>query len=501
MPEEEQEGGLNETLERVLGLVRRRRWWILLPACSIALGTIAVVFRLPERYSSEATLVMQQQILQRYVLPTNPTSNAEVIQAMTREVLSRTHLLGIINQFDIYVEQKRNKATPESLVDFMRRDIDIQSLDPRTQTDFNAFKISFTAGSPQLAQMVASRLTQLFIDENVKIRENRAASTSSFLAEQVQAAKRKLAEQEQRLRDFRTRYLGELPEQQGATLGTLTDLRTQLQSTMSSLSRAQEQQASLEGSLSGSLARLQSERAALLAQYTPRHPEVVKKDQEIAKVAAILRRLKGGGAGAERPEALLGPGDVVLSELARQVEANRREIDDLTKTETRLRAEIAQYQNRLNLTPIREQELAAILRDYDVVKQQYTDLQGKQLQSQLATNLEESPESLQFRLVDPPSLPVVPTSPKRLKISLGGFAAGIFLGVALAFLAESRDSSFHSEKSLSQRFALPVVLGVPLLLTPREGRAHTWKRAFGWLAGCVMTLAVFAAEFYVYRHG
>ena len=498
---EEPEASLGETLDRILNLVRRRRRWILVPACSIALGTIAIVLRLPSRYSAEATLVMQQQILQRYVLPANPTSNAEVIESITREVLSRAHLLGIIDEFNLYAKQRRKNATSEALVGLIRHDIDIQSLDPRAQSDFNAFKISFTADRPQLAQTVTSKLVQLFIDENVKLRENRATSTTVFLGDQVEATKRKLMEQEQRLRDFRGRHLGQLPEQEAATLGTLTDLRVQLQNTMNRLGRAEENRASLEASLAGSLARLQSERVTLLTRYTPRHPEVVKKDQQITKTEAVLKSLKGEGGGAETLQSLLSPDDVSLSDFARQVEVNRREIDDLSKGETRLRADIAQCQDRLNLTPIREQELTAILRDYDAVKQQYTDLQAKQVQSQLATNLEESPDSLKFRLIDPPSLPEVPTGPKRLKITLGGIGAGLFLGAALAFLAEGRDRSFHSEKALSQRVALPLVLGVPLLLTPREERACTWKGAAEWLAGSVMTLAVLAAEYYVYRHG
>ena len=438
---EEPEGNITETLERALDLVRKRRRWIFLPACTIALGTIAFVLMLPDRYSSEATLVMQQQVLQRYVLPVTGTSNAEAIQAMTRQVLSRTHLVGIINQFGLYPDAKN--VTVERLAELMRDDISIQSLDPRTQTDFNAFRISFTADSPQVAQMVASRLTQLFIDENLKTRQDQAASTANFLNEQLQVARLKLAEQEQRLRDFKTRNLGELPEQQGVNLGTLTDLRGQLQNSLSNLSRAQLQRATLESSLNGRVARLQADRATLLTLYTPRHPEVLKKDQEIARMEAVLNRLKGETPGADQSQSAPATDDHALAELIRQVEANRREIEDLSKDETRIRAEIGRIQSRLNLTPVRDQELSGILRDYDLFKQQYTDLLNKQLQSQLATSLEESRGGVQFRLVDPPSLPVLPSSPKRMKISLGGAAAGLFLGIALAFLIESRDRSFH----------------------------------------------------------
>jgi polysaccharide biosynthesis transport protein len=490
---------LSESIRRLLNLVVRRRWWILLTACAGALGAIGVLSRLPNRYSSEATLVMQQQV-QRYVLPGALPANAEVVQAITRQVLSRKHLAGIISQFGLYANTARN-VTPEGLAELLRRDIEIESLDPQTQSDFNAFKISFAADSPQLAQRVTSGLTQFFIDENLRTREARAESTSNFLSEQLQTAKEHLAEQERRLRDFKLRYSGELPEQQTANATAMAELRMELQSTTNSLDRVRQQRRSLESLVGGNLARLQSERATLLIRYTPRHADVVRKDREIAQTESVLKVLKGELSavdGAQRPPAAADP---AVAELLRQAEANARELEELSKQETRLRSAIAQSQSRQNLAPIREQELTAISRDYELSRQQYADLLGKQQQSQLATSLEEGRGSVEFRLLDPPSLPVKPSSPKRTKISLGGLIVGIGLGMALAFLANVRDRSFREEKAVRERFALPLVVAVPLLLTASEERSRTWKRTLEWFAGSVMVVGVLIAELYVCRGG
>ena len=176
-------------------------------------------------------------------------------------------------------------------------------------------------------------------------------------------------------------------------------------------------------------------------------------------------------------------------------------METLSNQQKKLKADSEQYQTRLNLTPVREQQLAEILRDYDLFRQDYAGLLNKKLQSQLTTSLEENQEGQQFRLVDPPTLPITPSGPKRLKICLGGMAGGILFGVVLGFLIDTRDRSFHNEKALGQTFALPVVLAMPLVLTPAERRTRGWKRSFEWIAGCVMTLAMFAAEFYIFRHG
>ncbi|MBZ5676609.1 MAG: hypothetical protein LAP61_20415 [Acidobacteriia bacterium] len=497
----EAELSLRETVEDFLDVIARRRWWAFAIACGITLATIGAVLSLPSRYISEALLVVvQQQVSQRYV-PDSATTLAEAIQAMTRNVLSRARLSAIIDEFSLYTKEKQH-LTPDALVELMRKDIDIEFLDPIPgRSDFSAFKISFTANDPYLAREVASRLTSLFIQENVKRRGEQATSTSSFLIERLEAAKQNLAEQEKRLRDVKTRNGGDLPEQQGMNLTSLAELRMQLQTTLSSTRRAQHDRTSLEASIGDRLARIQSERTALLKRFTPKYPEVVKKDQELAKTQALLDGLRAGTLGTLKWQDFGTPDELAVGQLKRQVEANVDEIENLSKEEARLRTEISQVQARLNQTPIVQDQLAAIQRDYDLYKQNYTDLLNKQLQSDLSTKLEENQEGQQFRLLDPPTLPVKPASPQRLKMSLGGTAAGILMGLVFAFVIDSRDQSFHAEKALRQAFAVPLVLSIPLLLTPAEGRARKWKRAFECLAGALVTLVVLASELYVYRHG
>lgn len=495
----ETEDGLDQTMGRLIGLVVRQRWTLTLVSCGIALAAIVVVLRLPDRYTSEATLVVvQQQVSQRYVEPSTSMTVPDAVQAMGRQVLSRSRLMGIIDEFGLYANV-RNRLTPEQIVAVMRQDVVVEPVD-ESRGNFSAFRISFTAGNAQTAQAVTGRLTTLFIEEQSKTRSNQAATTTNFLKEQLEAAKQRLKAQDESRRTFKTQHLGELPERQSVNFEMLTELRSQLQTVTTGLSRVQQQRLSLQASIGESLARLQAERAKLLTRYTPRYSEVVNKDQEIAKVVALLERLKTQTPGGDRAPGL-AVDDPTLSPRLSQVEANQSETETLIKEERRLKAEVAQYQNRLNLTPVREQQLGEILRDYDLYAQNVRELQSKLLQAQQATSVEEQHEGQKFRLVDPPTLPVIPSSPNRLIISLGGIGAGLAIGLALAFLRDSRDRSFHSENELSQPFPVPLVLSVPLLLTPAEERGRKWKRAYEWSAGCAIILAVVVAEFYVYRHG
>jgi succinoglycan biosynthesis transport protein ExoP len=511
------EPSLNQTFDRLRSIVVRRRWWILLAASGTTFATLFLLSLLPNRYRSEATLlVTQQQVPERYVLPTTTTDIRAALQATTEEVLSRARMLGIIDEFGLYAGTKA-RLSPEGLLARMRSNIEIVPIDgpEGPGRGVNSFKISFTGTSPEQAREVTSRLTSLFIQQNTETREHQATTTTTFLQEQLEAARLKLEVSEKEVGDYKLHHLGELPEQQQGNLAILTGMQGQLQNTLSSLNRAREQRQYLE-SLSdnsglvvqGDLARLQSQKEDLLLRYTPEYPAVKRLDRKIAQTEALLKMARK----SETPESRTASSDPSLgitadasmAQVNGQLEANRLEINNLTKDERRLEAAIEEYQSRLNQTPVREQELAGMLRNYELLKQDYADLLSKKMQSELAGNLEKRQEGQQFRLVDQASLPTLPASPNRVKLSLGGIAAGLGLGLALAFLMEMRDSSFHTEEELTERLGgLPLVIALPMLLTPSEQLSRARKRRLEWTVGSGLALAVFAAEMcelYLYRH-
>jgi len=164
--------------------------------------------------------------------------------------------------------------------------------------------------------------------------------------------------------------------------------------------------------------------------------------------------------------------DLGVVQLKSQLQANAFEIENLNKKEQKLRTEIDQYRTRLNLTPVREQQLTSMQRDYDLLRQHYGDLLRKEQESQLATNLEKRQEGQQFRLADPPNLPTRPSSPKRIRISLIAFLGGLVVGCGLAFLIELRKSPFHKESDVTS-LALPIVIGVPRSLSTSVMRSGT----------------------------
>jgi succinoglycan biosynthesis transport protein ExoP len=510
---------LNEILNRAARTIVRRRWWVVLPVFVSTFGTLFILSSTPNRYTSKATLlVVQQQIPQRYVLPTTTTDLREALQATTQEVLSRTRLLQIIDEFGLYSEERKH-LSPEEVLDVMRQDIQIQPVENQhPQRDVNSFEISFIATKPQLAQEVTSKLTSLLIEQNLVTREHQAATTTNFLQDQREAARVRLADAEEQVRSFKMQHLGELPEQQAGNLAILAGLQSQLQNTMSALSRAQEQREYLDSlieyralAIDGELTRLKAQRAKLMSQYTPQYPTVVKIEQKIAETEVLLKTIRDVPPPGDVKKVLEptraplgGDQDISLLQLRSQISANRLEIENLTEDEQKLKSEIEQYQGRLNQTPIREQQLAGVVRNYDQLKQDYADLLNKEMQSQLAADLEKRQEGQQFRVIDQPSLPTVPSSPNRVKFGLGGLGVGILIGLALAFLMEFMDHSFRSETDLATRLHLPFVVAVPPISTPAEKRSALLTMSCEWILGTALAMFVLAIEFYefyLYRHG
>jgi polysaccharide chain length determinant protein (PEP-CTERM system associated) len=541
LPEEES-GDIGQTLGRVTGVLVRRRWLILLAFCNITLATIVALWTLPNRYTSEATLlVVAQQVPQRYVVPNSTADLDAQLQAMKQEVLSRTRMLQMINDFGLYPKQRRRYA-PEQLVGLMLSDIEITPMGEHPQEkSFDAFRIAFTTENALLAQQVTSTLTSLFINEHLRSQEEQSTNTTKFLHEQVQEKKAKLDEQEQRLREFKMQHVGELPEQLQGNLGILTGLQTQLQNTMASLNRAEQQRVYLQTLIDAQkrpapviptqpgspvvtnrpltpleaaqndLALLESKKADLLLSKTREHPDVKSVQREIAKAQDAVQRLKATAPPPERdhqasatPNSPVKPvdgADPILAQLISQRESNKIEIENLTREEARLKTTVAQYESRLNQTPVREQQQASIVRETEALRLEYSDLQKKEQDSQLATNLEKQQGGQQFRLVDAASLPLVPSSPKRVKQSAVGAIAGLVLGLLLGFVLEMRNTSFRSEKELIKRFDAPFVLGVPVLQTRQEERRLQWRFKLEWLAGSAMLFIVMIAEYYVYKRG
>ena len=137
-----------------------------------------------------------------------------------------------------------------------------------------------------------------------------------------------------------------------------------------------------------------------------------------------------------------------IMQVQSQLKANQLEIANIQQHEKDLESQIKGYQARLNVTPETEQELTAISRGYEESKTNYDSLLQKQMQSQLATSLEQRQQGEQFRILDPPSLPRKATVPNYLWFSLADWLPGLSSGWASTALLEMTNVRVRQEKDL-----------------------------------------------------
>lgn len=524
-----QNSDLNTTLKRMKGVLGRRCWWILLSTWLVSMAVIGLSYLLPNHYRSEAIILMATpRISQQYVVPNNTSNNMESIDAVTRGIFSRERLIEIVNKFGLYPNLRQSGNL--ELSERMRDDIEILPLMKNPERrPMNTFLIAFTANDPGTAQKVTNRLTELFIEENKQNEQRIDTGTTSFLEQELQSAQSDLDRQQQALQSFTQKNLGHLPEQQNDNLQALTGLQLQLQTVQAELTRARQQrtyllvtQSSAESGVSnpagvvpGSVAalqdelkRLRRERDDLLSRYSPKYPDVIAVNQQIADKEVDLSKAVNAAKAASTDSSNSTPAsasqlvtDPAAVQLRNQLQANDAEIQEGEKRAKQLEAQIATYQQQLSLTPVRARELSELQRTYDLAKAHYADLLSKKMQSALATKLAAQQSSAEFRIIDSATLPSKPSGPPRQKIAFGGLLCGLGLGLGLAFVLEAHDRSLHSEDEARVYLPVPMVIGIPPLPTFRENFWHATRMVLGWTVGCLMLLLIGAAQFYVFRNG
>jgi polysaccharide biosynthesis transport protein len=507
----------------------RRRWWILIPLFLAWAAVWGVSWLLPAAYQSEALiLVEEQKVPERYVTPNVTTNLQERLESLTQQILSRTRLQATIDRFHLYSVMKSADS-----VEQMRNDIKIELVEtPGRPGEYAAFKMRYSAKSPELAQEVNSKLTTLFIDENLQAQRQLSENTTAFLQSQLADARADLAAQEAKVAAFKAKHLGDLPTQLESNVQILSGLQNQLQSTQRTLDAAKQQKLYLE-SLLQQYQSAESEKSIttsrtflrkelrdmhlrlqdLESRYTDEHPDIVGLKANIAKVEKLEKEAENEmTANQKDPKTTTAVDAAAMVEVQTdspastmqvqsQLRANQFEILNEQQREKYLESQISAYQARLNLTPETEQELTNISRGYEESKANYNSLQQKQMQSQLATSLEHQQQGEQFRIIDPPSLPGKPSSPNHLWFSLGGLIAGIVLGLGLAAILELTDVRLRQEKDLEGIVPVQVLVGIPRLNTPRDNHVRALRKWTELGAAGALVMMIVLGNLYAFYKG
>lgn len=509
---------------QLLDIVRRRKWLIIAPFLVIAAATVIVSAKLPNRYRSETLiLVVPQRVPESYVKSTVTASISDRLQSISQQILSRSRLERIIQDFNLYVPERR-VGIMEDVVEQMRQSIDVQIVKG------DAFRVSFTGEEPRTVMKVTERLASLFIEENLRDRAVLAEDSYEFIETQLQDARRRLIEHEKTLEEYRRKYAGELPTQLDSNLQLIQTTQMQVQNLNESVARDRDRRLVLErliadastaepaapaavttpggtpapGSAVQQLEGARQQLRQLELRLTPEHPDIVRAKRELA-------RLEANALAEAGTETAASPVIVPKSESGRvaRLKDATTELQQLDQRlakkendEKLLRAAMDRYQARVESTPSRESDLIELSRDYDTLQKTYQSLLMKKEDSKLAANLERRQIGEQFKILDPARVPEKPFSPDRSRMNLLGALFGLGVGFGLAALLEFNDTTLKTDEDVVQLLALPVLAMVPLMVTPADVRSSKRWRTILLTSSGALALALISVGVIVWtmRH-
>jgi polysaccharide chain length determinant protein (PEP-CTERM system associated) len=508
--------------EQYLDILRRRHIYFLVPLFICWALVWGMSWVLPARYVSSTLILVEQPTMpQNYVSPNVNDNLQDRLQSITQQILSRTRLLTIIEKLHLYSGPDPVK-NPESKIDMMRKDVDIELVHDTRNNEITAFKVSFSSQDPVLAQKVTNELTQLFINENLKVREEQSEGTTRFIEQQLEDARATLSAQEAKVRQFQSGHEGALPTQQQSNLQILAGLQSQLQNQQDALNSAKQQKVyyqslieqykslhaagqSVDGAptevtaIDQELTKLRAQLTDFSSRYTDSYPDVIKLKAQIARTEKQRDDLL---AAPKTPSKQAGNAESTpLLQLQSQLQANQLEVANHERGIVDLQNRINEYQARLNSQPATEQELAELTRGYDQSKANYDDLLKKKNQSAMATSMEEMQRGERFTMLDPPSLPTKPEFPNRMKFCAAGIGAGLGLGCLVVFLFEFFDDRMHSEKEIKSFLSAPVLAEIPEIQSPLDGQRQKSRMVLSWALTVFVCGVILAASAFSYLRG
>jgi polysaccharide chain length determinant protein (PEP-CTERM system associated) len=448
------------------------------------------------------------------------------LNTVSQEILSRTRLEKVIHTLNLY-PTLRKEVSIEQVIEIMKKSIEVnlQSEGYRARAQ-NTFSISYEGEDPQTVMNVVNQLASMFIEENIRAREQQAEGTSIFLSKQLSDIENQLLGKEAEIKNFRERNMGRLPQQLDANLRILERLQQQVATIHTSIKAAEDRSLIFQNQIEqlkkpfpsqisrtvpreqGSIGEeIFSERApedpvitqwnllrrelnVARSKYTENHPDVIDLKRKISNLEPVVKeilenqkalnearrremrdrqeRAAQGRIPLETMESMDPATERLLTQYHEQYTAALLEAERLRGEEKKLKEEILIYQRRIEDTPKLEQELTLLNRDYDLLKSTYQSLKDKKIQSQMAENYEKKHLGGQFKILDLAVYPERPVRPDLNRILMIGAFIGLVAGLGLAWFRESLDESFHSEEELETDLGLPILATLPNLKEERE---------------------------------
>jgi polysaccharide biosynthesis transport protein len=535
-------------VEDYIDILRRHRGWIFGPFLFCVVASVVGVFLWPDSYESAAIVKIRgQQIPVDMVQSTFNQSMLDRIESMQQTIESRAVLTTIINNFGLYLRE-RNRMPIEDVIDEMKKAIKVEMIASKDTTNTGratvpAFEVQFSYDDRHKAQQVVTDLVSRFTEENLRYQSNATYGTTKFMEDELDQAGKRLNAIEDKLAQFRAQHNGQLPDQMAGNYSSLQNLQSQMTMLEASVSRSNEEKLQLEGELQivrDQVAELKKAPPVEAVQAPHRNDKLADAERDVSQLSDTVTQLrqrysdtmpdvkiaqqrlqaaqekrdallkedadeKKAEAKTDAPKALnptvardLNALDVKAKQLASAIEAKDLEIVDVNKQIKRVGDMTKTFTARIESVPIGEKEYEDLLREQMSAKEEYVKLQMRLGQAKMSEEMQNRNEGEGLEILDPPSLPINPSEPKRWLVISIGAGAGLLLGIVFASAREMKDSALKNLKDVRAYTQMAILGSIPLLENDFVVRRRKRLAWLGWTTACLAAVVIMSGSIVYY---
>ena len=453
----------------LLDIVRRRKLYVLIPAAVLMIAVGIYTFYQPPLYRAQALLGVESGA--RNYVQTMDGSIARVQdQLLTiREVLfSRPVLEPVMRNFHL-LPMPDGKISDTDL-DRMRESIKI------TVEGDDSFHLVFEGRGRTQVMNVTNDLSERFIRRLSNMREQQVNEGAALLNAELETLRSQLNEQEEKLKIYKERAVNELPDRLETNLRLFAATQAQLQSSSGLRANDQARLAAVDEELSelekqgvleatplkektpseAKLEELRLHLKQLRSVFTEQYPEVVSTQREIRDLEKAI-----AAAPSKPPVAEPSIARMRYLQIKAEKESLQQRLKSYVQEERELESEMRRLQQRVESTPQHEIAITGLTRGYEATKTRYNALLTKQQEAGLANRPERVSKTVEFRIVEPASLPLGPSTTRRSRLLLLGLFLGLGLGLVVAVVAEQTDTTFGSVEEFQAFTNLPAIAVLP----------------------------------------
>jgi polysaccharide chain length determinant protein (PEP-CTERM system associated) len=487
-------------LSRLWGMWRFR-WWGMAAAWGVCLAGWFAVQALPNKYESTATVYIDTDTLIRPLMAgmtVNPDINQQV-DIMMRALITRPSIEQVVKLSDPSMVDASSTELA-SKVSAVQENIALKPLPTK-----NLFSISYTNSNPAFAQTVTQSLVTLLVNSNLGNRRQNVNGVETFLDHQIAKYEAELRDMEKRRAEFQTKNMAfyavtnqggsvddiigkahaELVDAQnklGIEIARRDSLRAQLRGVSPTL-RVDAPPPIVLDARSGDgqtdLSQAMAKLANLESRFTDNYPDVVMQKRLVSRLKALQSDGAGGGDAYRAHQGISNP--VYLELKGKLTDAETSVALQQRRVEQAMRNEQTARTDMVDAVTV-SRKYADLDRDYGVIHKNYLDLVSRREAARLSRAVGDQESDTAFRVIEPPRLPTVPTSPNRLLLNSIVLLLGISAGIGVAMLRYLNQDAISVSDQLSDSFDLPV-LGTISFVSPLSQRMEMRRSAVVMLGG------------------